>query len=49
MGRPSPFVVVLSDEVRRELERRVRSGRSQHRDVVRAQIVLLGALPPRPM
>jgi transposase len=43
MGRPSPFVVVLSDEIRRELERRVRSGRSQHRDVVRAKIVLLAA------
>jgi transposase len=41
MGRPSPFVVALSDEDRRELERRVRSGRSQHRDVVRAKIVLL--------
>jgi transposase len=41
MGRPSPFVVVVSDEVRRELERRVRSGRSQHRDVVPAKIVLL--------
>jgi hypothetical protein len=43
MGRPSPFVVVVSDEDRRELERRVRCGRSQHRDVVRAQIVLFAA------
>ena len=43
MGRPSPFVVVLNDKDRRELERRVRCGRSEHRAVLRARIVLLAA------
>jgi transposase len=44
MGRSSPFVVSLSDEDRHELERRIRCGRCEHRAVLRAQIVLLGAL-----
>jgi hypothetical protein len=43
MGRRSPFVIVLSDEDRIELERRVRSHRAEHRRVVRARIVLLAA------
>ena len=43
MGRSSPFVVSLNDEDRRELEHLVRCGRSEHREVVRAQIVLLAA------
>jgi transposase len=43
MGRPSPFVVALSDEDRRELERRVRGGRVEHRTVLRAQIVLFAS------
>lgn len=43
MGRPSPFAVSLNDEDRRELKRRVRCGRAEHRTVVRARIVLLAA------
>ena len=43
MGRPSPFVVALNVKDRRELERRVRCGRSEHRAVLRARIVLLAA------
>ena len=43
MGRPCPFVVSLSEPDRRELERRVRTQRAEHREVLRAQIVLLAA------
>lgn len=43
VGRSSPYVVTLSDKDRCELERRVRSGSTEHRDVVRARIVLLAA------
>jgi transposase len=43
MGRPSPFIVSLSAADRRELERRVRAYSAAHREVVRAQIVLLAA------
>ena len=43
MGRPSPFAVALNDQDRRELERRVRRGRSEHRAVLRSRIVLLAS------
>jgi len=43
MGRPSPFVVTLSNADRRELERRVRTHSAEHRVVLRAEIVLLAA------
>ena len=43
MGKPSPFVVSLSESDRRELECRVRTHSAEHREVVRAQIVLLAA------
>jgi transposase len=39
----SPFVIILSDEERLELTRRVRAGRRPHRDVIRARIVLAAA------
>jgi len=41
-GRP-PAAVVLSEEVRAELERRVRAGTTAQRDVARAQVVLAAA------
>lgn len=43
MGRQSPFVVSLNDVDRYDLERRVRAPSAQHRDVMRAKIVLLAA------
>ncbi len=43
MPRSSPFSVKLSNEERRELERRARKYTSPYRDVIRAKIVLLAA------
>jgi transposase len=43
MSRHSPFIIALDGSDRRELERRVRSHRRAHRDVLRARIVLLAA------
>jgi len=43
MGRPSPFVVTLSNADRRELERRIRTHSAEYRVVLRAEIVLLAA------
>jgi hypothetical protein len=43
MSVSSPFVVVLSDADRKVLQRRARSGRSEHRERLRAQIVLAAA------
>ncbi len=43
MSRHSPFVIILSDEERRVLETRVRKRTAEHRQVVRAQIVLAAA------
>jgi hypothetical protein len=39
----SPFVIVLTPSEETELWARVRSGRTEHRDRVRAQIVLAAA------
>ena len=39
----SPFVIILSDEERAVLAARAHSTRSQHRDVVRARIILAAA------
>jgi hypothetical protein len=41
MGRKTPFVVVLTEAERCELEGRVRRASAEHRAVLRAQIVLL--------
>ena len=43
MSRSSPFVVVLSDADRAELQRRARCYTLPHAEVVRAKIVLLAA------
>jgi transposase len=43
MPLTSPFVIVLTTEERAVLIARVRSGRTEHRDRVRAQIVLTAA------
>ena len=43
MAQRSPHQVVLSDEQRRELERRAAAYSSPHRDVVRAKAILLAA------
>ena len=43
MALESPYRVVLSAEERRTLTARARSGRTAHRDVLRAQIVLAAA------
>lgn len=40
MSRHSPFVITLSDEERQVLEARVRKRTAEHRQVLRAQIVL---------
>jgi hypothetical protein len=47
MGRPSPFVVTLSEANRRELERRVRNRTTEQPIVLRAEIVLLAATGER--
>jgi len=39
----SPFVIILSDDERIELTRRVRAARQPYRDVIRARIVLAAA------
>ena len=43
MSRPSPFHIVLAKDEQNELEARARKYTSQHRDVMRAKIVLLAA------
>ena len=43
MALVSPYQVVLSDAERRTLTARARSGRTAHRDVLRARIVLAAA------
>lgn len=43
MPRRSPFVIHLSADQRRELERRARRYTSSYREVVRAKIVLMAA------
>jgi transposase len=43
MSRQSPFVIVLSDEDRRQLESLVRRRTAEQRMVVRARIVLAAA------
>jgi transposase len=43
VGRHSPFVIELTSEERAELESRVARYSAQHRDIVRARIVLLAA------
>jgi len=43
MPRKSPFVIVLSDQERAELESRARQYTLPYRDVVRAKVVLLAA------
>src|SRR6266480_874881 len=43
MAQSSPHVVVLTDEQRRELERRAAAYSSPYRDVVRAKAILLAA------
>jgi putative transposase len=43
MSRRSPFVIVLSDEDRRWLERLVRRGTAEQRVAARARIVLAAA------
>jgi hypothetical protein len=44
MAITSPFVVALTAEEHAELTARTRSGRTEHRDRVRAQIVLAAAV-----
>jgi len=43
MAGRSPYEVVLSDEQRRELERRAAAYSGPHRDVVRAKAILYAA------
>jgi transposase len=43
MTRPSPFVIMLSDADRAELQRRARCYTAPHAEVLRAKIVLLAA------
>ncbi len=43
MSRHSPFVIELQDDERRVLEARVRKRTAEHRDVLRARIVLAAA------
>ena len=43
MPRRSPFAIDLSDEERRDLERRARQYTSPYRDVLRAKLILLAA------
>lgn len=43
MGCPSAFVIVLTSADRAVLERRARAARTEHRDRVRARIVLAAA------
>ena len=43
MAQTSPHQVVLSDEQRRELERRAAAYSGPYRDVVRAKAILLAA------
>ena len=43
MPRNSPFVIILSEQERAELEARARQYTLPYRDVVRAKVVLLAA------
>lgn len=43
MSRHSPFVIELREDERRVLEARVRKRTAEHRDVLRARIVLAAA------
>ena len=43
MSRHSPFVIELRDDERRVLEARARKRTAEHRDVLRARIVLAAA------
>jgi hypothetical protein len=43
MAQKSPYEVVLTDEQRRELERRAAAYSGPHRDVVRAKAILYAA------